>query len=62
MNDVLIEVKGGLIQNIYANDVRINVRVIDYDNIDCGDELDLTPWVVAYTHNSLEISLQIILL
>lgn len=49
MDEVLIEVKGGIIQNVYAKNLNINVRIIDYDNIEQGSGLDLSPYPVLYT-------------
>lgn len=50
--DILIEIKGGNIQEIFANDKNIIVHVIDYDNIESGDGLDLDPYPVTYTENT----------
>jgi len=52
MENILIEIKGGNIQSIYSNTPLITVRVIDYDNIEQGDGLDLSPCPVLYTLGS----------
>lgn len=55
MNNILIEVKGGMIQQIYGKDPNINVYVIDYDNIEHGlDGLErvINPFPVLFTLSS----------
>lgn len=41
MTRILIEVRGGNIQNIIANE-NVEIVVIDHDNIDGGDEPDFS--------------------
>lgn len=43
MNNILIEIKGGNIQRIFSHDCDVSIHVIDYDNIEAGDGLDLSP-------------------
>ena len=34
MNQIIIEVSGGLVQAVYADNPDIDVRILDWDNID----------------------------
>jgi hypothetical protein len=37
---IYIEVRGGIVQAVYADahrDVGVKVRVLDYDDLECGD-------------------------
>lgn len=52
--NVLITIRGGNIEDIFCNDVAINIHVIDYDNIQAGDEVDLSPFPVLYVLGSFK--------
>lgn len=40
---VIIEVSGGNVQNVYADDEHVEFMLVDWDNIEAGDEPDETP-------------------
>jgi len=51
---VLVYVKGGLVQDVFVNNRKINVTVVDMDNIEAGtvDKLDLGDFPVEYADNA----------
>lgn len=38
MTDVIIEVRGGVVQNVAVSRENIRVTIVDWDNITCQDE------------------------
>ena len=34
MDKIIIEVSGGVVQAVYSNSPNINIRILDWDNID----------------------------
>jgi hypothetical protein len=41
MNEIIIIVRGGLVQGAYANNKNIKVNVLDYDNLEVETDQEL---------------------
>jgi hypothetical protein len=41
MTKVYIKVYGGMVQDVYSNDILLDVNVIDLDNLDSEDEEEI---------------------
>jgi len=40
MTKIIIEVKGGLVQNVYSTDKDVEVEILDRDNLEVCDDQD----------------------
>jgi hypothetical protein len=51
MTNILIVVRGGVVQDVYSDTGDVVVTLLDHDNIECGqtDLIDFDNYGVAYT-------------
>jgi len=45
MTKIIIEVKGGLVQNVYSTDKDVEVEILDRDNLEVCDDQDEIDYV-----------------
>ena len=57
---VIVEISGGMVTAITTNLKQddIDVYVVDWDNINAGDDVPGTPWEIEYTESDVEKKLE----
>ena len=57
---VIVEISGGMVTAISTNlkQADINVYVVDWDNINAGDDVPETPWDIEYPECDVEKKLE----
>jgi uncharacterized UPF0146 family protein len=57
---VIVEISGGMVTDITTNLKQndIDVYVVDWDNINAGDEVPDSPWDIEYPESDVETKLK----